>query len=81
MAGFKERLEVLQNNFPKTENIVACALDKYRRKEFARDDILDSIVAAITASHSDGYGRTLAAKPEEDKYGLPMRSRGSHLDL
>lgn len=69
--GFDERLRLLQRVFPRTNDIVAQALDQFLRKDVARDDILDALVAAVTALKPEA----LASLPEPgqtDACGLPM---------
>lgn len=75
--GERERLRVLQGIEPLTQAIYDCATETYRRKQVARDDILDSLVAAVTAKLgigcSDSYQlRTLPECPPNDCEGLPM---------
>ncbi len=43
---------------------------KYRRKDVAKDDVLDALVAAITAL---GPLNSLPDPPELDDKGLPMQ--------
>ena len=73
--GRRERKRVLQNLEPRTEVIYQSALSKYLRKDVARDDILDALVAAVTAklSYQEGYKlKTLPECPPTDCKGLPM---------
>ncbi len=70
--GLAERLEILKHNFPRSSAIYKAALDRYKRKEVARDDILDALVLAVTASMFDEGGVSLPQKPEIDRLGLPM---------
>ena len=74
-AGMDERLSVLQRLEPQTETIYQSALSKYRRREVARDDIIDALVAAVTAKLSCLHGyelKTLPESPPTDSKGLPM---------
>ena len=74
-GGIEERLRVLQCLEPRTEAIYQSAMTKYLRREVARDDILDALVAAVTAklSYQDGYKlKTLPECPPKDSKGLPM---------
>ena len=73
--GRRERKRVLQNLEPRTEEIYRSALSKYMRKDVARDDILDTLVAAVTAKLScqDGYKlKTLPECPPKDSKCLTM---------
>lgn len=69
--GFNERLEHIQRYLPNAGRAIFAAIDHYPRSSVAKDDILDAVVAAITASHPDRWA-TLPAEPEVDKTGLPM---------
>jgi predicted RNase H-like nuclease len=70
--GFAERLAVLKKMYPQTGAIVEMALGRYRRKDLARDDILDAIVLAVSARCSAKSIKTVPADPPLDKKGLPM---------
>jgi len=54
--GFLERKETLKNIYLFTDKIIEAALLEYRRKDVAKDDILDALVAAITAKIGYRYG-------------------------
>ncbi len=56
---------------PNAQHAIFAALKHYPRSTVAKDDILDAVVAAITASCSDKWA-TLPAQPEIDHVGLPM---------
>ena len=74
-VGTEERLSVLHRLEPRTEEIYDSAMMTYLRKQVARDDILDALVAAVTAklSYQDGYElKTLPERPPMDSEGLPM---------
>jgi predicted RNase H-like nuclease len=68
--GFNERKQALESLYPHTEEIVDCALKKYRRRDVAKDDILDALALAITAAR--GKLITIPERPEYDSRGLPM---------
>lgn len=70
--GYLERLELLTRVFPPTESIVNIALKKYKRKDVAKDDIPDSIAAAVVALSQANSFVTIPDTPEEDAMGLPM---------
>ena len=73
--GEDERLRVLQGIEPKAQGIFDRACSKFARKDVARDDILDALVAAVTAYLSQGdEGRlqTIPALPSTESTGLPM---------
>lgn len=73
--GRSERLRVLQEINPQTQEIYDSVLDKYLRKHVARDDILDALAAAVTAKlgcQDKDKLRTLPEKPPKDRKGLLM---------
>ena len=71
LAGRQERLSVLQKCWPQAKS----AWDKigglYRRNEVAHDDIIDAMVAAVTA-RANPLNR-LPSEPPLDAKGLPMQ--------
>ena len=70
--GINERLEVLDKlNVPACE-IYKKALDCFQRKNVDRDDIVDALVAAVTAYRSKGKLKTVPANPQPDCERLPM---------
>jgi myo-inositol-1(or 4)-monophosphatase len=70
--GYDERLQVLEL-YPQTNAIVSYALSNYRRKDMAKDDILDALAAAVTAFKGLGDLISLPDPPEFDDRGLPMQ--------
>ncbi len=70
--GIQERKEVLANVYPFTEEIYDYAERRYPRKQVSRDDILDALVAAVTASKENQGLLTIPEKPEIDSNGLHM---------
>ena len=72
VQGFSERHTLLQKHYTQTVPIVDQALGRYRRKDLARDDILDALVLAISARYSSGSPITVPLKTEMDKKGRPM---------
>lgn len=70
--GLLERKEVLLSVYPYSEDILTFAERKYLRKEVAGDDMLDALVAAVTASLGRRGLLTLPKNPEVDSEGLPM---------
>jgi predicted RNase H-like nuclease len=70
--GFDERYGILENNCPQTCSIVYQALNQFRRKDLARDDILDALALAVSARYSAKSIKTVPADPPKDKKGLPM---------
>ena len=74
-TGIAERIRVLTNAKvePRAQDIFDAACGQFFRKCVAKDDILDALVAAVTAKEgwTDGL-QTLPATPPTDKKGLPM---------
>jgi len=70
--GYLERTEVLCSVYPYTEDLVCHALKAYSRSRLSRDDILDALVAAVTASKGRQGLLTIPENPEADSKGLPM---------
>lgn len=70
--GFEERLEVLRSVYPGADDIVRHALLSYGHGQVARDDVLDAMVAAVSARVGmDGLG-AIPAPAEYDSKGLRM---------
>lgn len=72
LSGYRERLVVLRQHFESAGTIAQQALERYRRSEVARDDILDALVAAVTGYLSRGQLSTIPANPPVDAHGLIM---------
>ena len=70
--GFSERYSILQKIYPQTKAIVGKALERFMRKDLARDDILDAIVLAVSARFRLTSIRTVPPAPPRDKKDLPM---------
>jgi len=68
--GISERRKVLRSKNSHTVEIFDYAVANFKRKEVARDDILDALAAAITAL---GPIKSLPETPEFDEKGLPMQ--------
>jgi predicted RNase H-like nuclease len=69
--GFEERLAVLRKYAPNIGEIVKEILQTYKRKEVAKDDILDAAVGAITLRYAKEL-KTIPEEPEIDDKGLKM---------
>ena len=70
-AGFRERLGVLERIRPDARREIDKILKCFKRKEVARDDAVDAMVAAVTADREAAALRTLPACPPRDSAGLP----------
>jgi predicted RNase H-like nuclease len=70
--GRAERLAVLRRFCPAADDLFAKAAASHRRSQLALDDIIDAMVAAVTAKTGDGRYRTLPVHSPRDATGLPM---------
>ena len=70
--GIKQRLDVLKRHESRTVEIVHEACSKFRRKIVAQDDILDALVAAVTARRPRNTLQSIPKSPEKDPKELPM---------
>jgi predicted RNase H-like nuclease len=72
--GLLERTQVLQSIYPRTDDIITHTLSTstYRRKEVAKDDILDALSAAVTAMVGIQKLVSIPETPEFDSQGLRM---------
>jgi predicted RNase H-like nuclease len=71
-ARFQERMDVLRGVYGQTDEAVEYALATWKRKEVARDDIVDALAGAVMAYLGQGELRTLPDEPETDARGRPM---------
>lgn len=70
--GFAERLTLLKHYSSTATNIVDAALEQYPRKHLARDDILDALVLALSATFNMDNLKTLPIRPPLDPCGIRM---------
>lgn len=70
--GFEERLGLLVSYLPAAPALVELALDRYRRKVVARDDILDALVNLVLAMMPEQDLLTVPPQPPRDARGLAM---------
>ncbi|TNF99842.1 MAG: DUF429 domain-containing protein [Gammaproteobacteria bacterium] len=70
--GIHERLDVLEPYFSPCRELYDEALKTFLRKQLARDDIIDAMVAAVTAKYGVDQLMTIPGKPMQDNTGLPM---------
>lgn len=71
-AGLHERLRLLRSMNVHSDAVVCDALITYPRTEVATDDILDALVAAVTALGDEAGLKSIPEDPETDSMGLPM---------
>jgi len=74
--GFCERITVLKSVRLSAEEEVRKIMEQFKeqikREDVARDDILDALVAAITASKILSSLQTIPPQPKNDCFDLPM---------
>ena len=70
--GNSQRIAVLNTIRASAEEETNAILAPYLRREVARDDVPDAMVAAITAAQNPSVLRTLPASPPVDRCDLPM---------
>ena len=70
--GLAERTQLLQSIYPQTTEIINHTLSTYRRKDVARDDILDALSAAVTGLVGGDNLVSIPQEPEFDERGLRM---------
>ena len=71
--GIEERIRVLNQVEQRTKNIFEDGWARFRNNRVGKDDILDSLVAAVTAYRGwPGELQTLPEAPQEDARGLRM---------
>jgi predicted RNase H-like nuclease len=71
--GFAERMDVLRKVLPEAETLCEKALTEFPRRDLARDDIPDALIALATAVAPLGMQLTVPSNPERDARGLPMQ--------
>ena len=69
--GFHERIRVLRQVYNQTEAVIQLARNEFQGR-VADNDIVDAMVAAVTALVGQRKVLTLPEKPEIDERGLPM---------
>ena len=70
--GRDERLHILMSLLPQTQNIFEHAMQNYRRRTVASDDVIDAMVVALTARLGHNRLHLLPEKPPSDDTGLSM---------
>jgi predicted RNase H-like nuclease len=71
-SGFEERVEILCACWSDSRRLLAETMDSLSRVEAARDDLVDALALAITASLDDGELETLPTDPDHDEAGRLM---------
>ena len=71
-AGEMERLRVLERSEPRTRAMYSEACRRFAGGGVGKDDVLDALVAAVTARCGHGRLKTIPGCPPTDDKGLPM---------
>jgi len=71
-AGFEERLEILCACWSGSRRLLTRAMESLSRAEAARDDLVDALALALTASLDDDELETLPTDPDHDEAGRLM---------
>lgn len=71
-TGFKERYGLLLSLYPPTEQVLYQVLSGYPRKQVKKDDVLDALVAAVTAWLGKNGLSSIPEQHEKDARGLAM---------
>jgi predicted RNase H-like nuclease len=73
VKGFETRVQLLKIVYPQAGEVVDAACAKFKRRDAARDDIVDALAAAVTALlGQSGPLDSIPDIPEKDALGLPM---------
>jgi predicted RNase H-like nuclease len=70
--GIVERLKVLKNINRSSEEIYHKAIQTFKRKDLAKDDVLDALALAITAASPSNTLHSIPEHLERDLKNLPM---------
>lgn len=71
-AGCSERIEVLERSLPDAESLIDQTLASLHALGPERDDVVDALVAALTAAAGDRRLCTFPPVPPRDRTGLAM---------
>jgi predicted RNase H-like nuclease len=71
--GFKERFKILNSYWEPSEEALSKAFLWCGDRNVARDDIVDALVLAVTATHSREDQISIPREPPDDDTGLPMQ--------
>lgn len=72
-GGYEERLEVLRSAYPGADDMVEGVLSACGRGQAARNDVLDALVAAVSASMGTDRLCAVPMVAEYDPKGLPIQ--------
>ena len=74
IEGFFERKEALNNVCKCVDEIIEYSFSRYKRRDLAKDDILDALAASLTARKGSSHGFVyIPNEPETDGRGLKIQ--------
>lgn len=73
--GFQARLSLLRRVVPNLDHAVQETLGAWPRRLLQKDDVLDAIVACVTAAFWDPKASIVAPEAAHDSFGLPSQMR------
>ncbi len=72
--GIKDRLHLLNEFEPETEDVFKQAMKAYQRKEMAADDIVDALCLSVSATLSGKLGiHLIRDRANTDSHHIPLR--------
>ncbi|NKI93493.1 DUF429 domain-containing protein [Rhizobacter sp. SG703] len=71
-AGIRARLDLLLRREPRSAQLLQLVLREQPRTLVKADDVLDALVAYVTAAEDPANVRSLRGEPQVDEEGLPM---------
>jgi len=73
--GIKERIDLLQKYFSKSNSIVKKGREQFLKKEVKDDDLVDALILAVTGflGEKDGYEFIKDDPIKQDVHGLEMK--------
>ncbi len=73
--GQRQRVELLREHFPKSEEFINEIRNRFTKTELANDDITDAMVLALAATQSAANSESIGSlpgQPQIDSKGVPM---------
>lgn len=69
--GYEARVALLNKHYSGSRDLIEMAMQQYKRKDVARDDIVDALVGAVTARNYKLL-QQFPEIPDMDEFGLDM---------
>jgi predicted RNase H-like nuclease len=70
--GLEERLELLKSTLEFAETVYQEAITRFKRKQLAKDDIVDALMCLAISMASEASRKTIPEIPEYDDSGIEM---------